>query len=569
MALPGPEESDQSWPPALFDPIAHSQRLWSAWFSGTPDQLSWAYYNLGANSNTGRAFFRTTGEATVPQPRPGQYRGGLLGSVDRYFWGQATPPGEKRTKLHIPIAGDIASMSADLLFAKRPRFDAPDANAATQAWLDERFDDDMHATFLEGGELCSALGGVYLRTVWDPDISDRPWIDLVHADAAVPEWRYNKLISVIFWRVLLEDRDDIHRHLEYHDLQNNVIQHAVYVGNQYQLGFPANLGDYPQMQPVAATLDADNAITFPDLPPDASTVTYVPNMRPNRLWRDIYAANALGRSDYAGVEGLMDAADETYSSWIREIRLAKLRLFVPASYLDNIGPGKGAVFEPDREVMVPLNRLAGTQTEDITASQFQIRWQEYSNTLQESVHAVQRGAGYAPSTFGDEQPTGGPVTATEIETRERRTLLTRAKKLNYWRPALANAVYSLMCVERSIFHRTELAPERPDITFPDAVLPSMSELSQTALALANAEAASKETLVALVHPDWTPDQVDEEVQRLRDEASFDILGRAKVMLSPPMGSTATIGQEVDQIAGDIKVQTETEPASPPEQEIST
>ncbi len=569
MALPGPEDSDQSWPPSLFDPIAHSQRLWSAWFSGNPDQLSWAYYNLGANSNTGRAFFRTTGEASVPQPRPGQYRGGLLGSVDRYFWGQATPPGEKRTKLHIPIAGDISSMSADLLFAKRPRFEAPDANLATQTWLDERFDDDFHATTLEAGEMCSALGGVYLRTVWDPDVSDRPWIDVVDADAAVPEWRYNKLVSVIFWRVLLEDRDDVHRHLEYHDLQNNVIQHAVYVGNQYQLGFPSNLADYPQMQPVAATLDADNAIHFPDLPPDASTVTYVPNMRPNRLWRDVYAAKALGRSDYAGIEGTMDAADETWSSWIREIRLAKLRLFVPHSYLDNIGPGKGAVFEPDREVMVPIDRLAGTTGEDITASQFAIRWQEYSKTLEEATHTALRGAGYSPSTFGDEQPTGGPVTATEIETREKRTLLTRAKKLNYWRPALAGATYSLMCIERSIFHRNELQPVRPDITFPDAVLPAMSELAQTASLLATAEAASKETLVALVHPDWTPDQVDEEVQRLKDEAAFDILGRARVQLAPPMGSTATIGQEIDQIGGDVQVRTENVPASPPEQEISS
>lgn len=567
MVLP---TQDQTWPPSLFDPVAHKHRLWAAWFSGDPDQLGWAYYNLGANSATGRAFFRTTGEASIPQPRPGQYRGGLLGSVDRYFWGQATPPGEKRSKLHIPVAGDIASMSADLLFAKRPRFDVADTgNTATVDWCENWFNDDIHATFLEGGELCAALGGVYLRSIYDTDISDRPILDLVHADAAVPEFRYGKLVSVIFWRVLAEDGDDVHRHLEQHDLQANVIYHGVYVGNQWELGRPVNIAGYPELGPVAATLNSDNAITFPDLPPDASTVSYLPNVRPNRIWRDIHGANALGRSDYQGVEGLMDAMDETYSAWIREIRLAKTRLIVPSQYLDSIGPGKGAVFEPDREVMSPLNFLAGSTdpSNSIVANQFKIRWQEYQQTLAKTAELVAQSAGYSPQTFGQNVTGTGPVTATEIEDRQRRTLLTRAKKLNYVRPVLGDVVYTQMWLDKIIFGR-DVTPVRPDITFPDAVLPSLQELAQTALALSNAEAASKETLVQLIHPDWTPDQVDEEVQRLREEAGFDILGRARIALSAPASSTENVGQEVQDIANDVQVRTLDQAALNPEASLN-
>lgn len=568
MVLP---TQDQTWPPSLFDPVAHKHRLWAAWFSGDPDQLGWAYYNLGANSATGRAFFRTTGEASIPQPRPGQYRGGLLGSVDRYFWGQATPPGEKRSKIHVPLAGDISSMSSDLLFAKRPRFDVPngEGNTASIDWCEERFDDDMHATLLEGGELCAALGGVYIRAIVDTSISDRPFLDMVHADAAVPEFRYGKLVSVIFWRVLAEDGDDVHRHLEQHDLQQNVIYHGVYVGNQWDLGQPVNIAGYPELAPVAATLDSDNAIKFPDLPKDASTVTYMPNMRPNRAWRDIHAAHALGRSDYQGIEGLMDGFDEIYSSWIREIRLAKTRLIVPPQYLDNIGPGKGAVFEPDREVMTPLNFLAGSSdpSNTIVANQFKIRWQEYQQTLAKTAELAAQSAGYSPQTFGQNVTGSGPVTATEIEDRQRRTLLTRAKKLNYVRPALANAYYSLMCLEKAVFKRP-IVPMRPQITFPDAVLPSMQELAQTALALSNAEAASKETLVQLIHPDWTPQQVEEEVQRLRSEAGFDILGRARISLAAPQGSTEDVGQQVQDIARDVRGRALEQPALNPEASLN-
>jgi hypothetical protein len=552
VALPA---ADTEWPPPLWDPIARDHLRWSAWLSGVPEQLSSAYLDVSGNSRTAQAFFRSTGEASATQPRPGAYRGGFLGNSERWFWGLRTPPGEKRAKLHVPIAGDIASMSSDLLFAKHPRFETTDtsATAGTKAWLDSRFDDDLHASMLEAGELCAGLGGIFLRTVYDTDVADKPWIDLVHADAAIPEFRHGKLVSVTFWRILDDTGDDVVRHLEQHDLNANVVYHGVYVGDQDNLGAVAPMIEYPQMEAIAAQLDVGNAQVFPDLPPDASTVTYVPNMRPNRIWRQVAGAAPLGRSDYAGAEGLMDALDEAYSSWMRDIRLAKARLIVPPEYLDNIGPGKGAIADVEREVMVPMNLLVGSaDAQSITANQFAIRVQEHQTTCQDLVNAIARAAGYAPQTFGD-ATINAAMTATEIENRERRTLLTRSKKLNYWRPALSNALYSLQWLERTVFGRKDITPVRPTVVFPDAVLPSIQELSQTAVALNTAEAASKQTMVAMIHPDWTPQMVDEEVQRIRDEAAFDVLGRARVTLAPPMGSTATIGQDVDDIASTVQI----------------
>ena len=54
-------------------------------------------------------------------------------------------------------------------------------------------------------------------------------------------------------------------------------------------------------------------------------VVYVPNQRPSS-WRNDPLGQHLGRSDLAGVESLMDALDEAYSSWMRDIRLGKARL---------------------------------------------------------------------------------------------------------------------------------------------------------------------------------------------------------------------------------------------------
>ena len=60
-------------------------------------------------------------------------------------------------------------------------------------------DDGTHSTLIEAAETCAALGGVFLRVVWDTDIQDRPWIDLVPPDAAVPEFKYGRLVAVTFW----------------------------------------------------------------------------------------------------------------------------------------------------------------------------------------------------------------------------------------------------------------------------------------------------------------------------------------------------------------------------------
>lgn len=545
-----PEPTDQFWPPPVLDPILHQMRFWSAWFSGDPDQLYWAYYNVAENSTTGRSFFGTSGEAGMPAGYPGRARAGLLGSVQRTFWGTRISAGEKRSKLHVPLAGDIAAMSADLLFAKRPEFALPPtvSDEATATWLETLFDDDMHSTLLEGAEISAALGGVFLRANYDTALSDRAWLDVVHPDAAVPRFTRGKLTSVTFWKVIEDTGSEVVRHLETHDLMDNTISHQVFQGTQNKLGTFAPLSAFDLTAPLEQ-LTTDGTINLPDLPADACTVVYVPNMRPNRIWRDIGDAASMGRSDFSGIEGVMDALDETYSLWMKEVRLARLRLIVPQTYMDNLGPGKGAILDLDREAYVPLAMLAGNSDGAmITANQFAIRWREHKETCDQLIAEAVTRAGYSQQTFGEAGTTA--MTATEVEARERRTLLTRSKKINYMRPRLADAAYALMCLD-TMFYKAKITPARPDVTFPDAILPSTSELAATAVALKTAQAASTETLVAMVHPDWTPDQVAEEVEAIHDELGMELFARARVTLTNPPTLGENLGQQVADLSGSI------------------
>ena len=96
----------------------------------------------------------------------------------------------------------------------------------------------------------AALGGVYLRVVWDTDVSDKPWLDMVPPDAAIPEFRYDRLVAVTFWTVLEDHGKTVVRHLEKHIPHQNVILHGVFEGDQQKLGRRVDLGGFEQTAPL-------------------------------------------------------------------------------------------------------------------------------------------------------------------------------------------------------------------------------------------------------------------------------------------------------------------------------
>ncbi|WP_441251187.1 phage portal protein [Kitasatospora sp. McL0602] len=482
-----------AWPP--FDPAVRTSLAdWSAWYSGDPDKLSYQYLTRGIRT---------------PAAHPSQLRNGVVGRIARWWWGEPTPLGERRTKLHIPLAADIARASADMLFSEPPKLIATDR--AVQARLDELVSGGLRATLLEGAEVGAALGGTYLRVVWDTELRPRPWITTVHADAAVPEFRYGILVAVTFWTVITSDGQRVVRHLERHE--RGAILHGVYEGTTDNLGRPVPLAEYPATAAFADQVDA--ASTIVTGAPDCLTAAYIPNMRPARAWLDIPSAAYWGASDFQGVEGVFDALDETYSSWMRDIRLGKGRILASAQYLQSGGPGQGAEFIADREVYAALN-IPPTADQGIVLNQFAIRYAEHQATAQDLIEQAVRLAGYSTATFGE--PDGGAMTATEVRARRARTLSTRGRKVEYWTPGLADILQALLAVEAGPLFRSGTAVERPVVEWQDSISESPLDLAQTAAALRTAEAASTETLVRLVHPDWDDRRVRMEVDAIHAES---------------------------------------------------
>jgi A118 family predicted phage portal protein len=491
----------QPWPPPALDHVFARMGEWSAWYAGDPDGLSKVY----SGRNAANVF---------PTDRTSQRRGGLVGRLARWFWGQPTATNQQRTKLHIPVAADIATASADLLFAEEVQLINEDLADSDRERLDEILDgNDWHAKLIEAAELASALGGGYLRTTWDAEVAGHPLITVMGGDQAIPEFKYGQLQAVTFWQVVARTDTKVWRHLERHE--KGRIEHGLYEGTDDKLGRRIPLTELAITADLVLT-DEGGIVTGWD----GLTVAYIPNIRPNRTWRNDPAGRDLGRSDYAGVEQLMDSLDETYTSWMRDVRLGKARIMIPGNMLQNIGtdPGAGASFDMDQEVFTPLADLAGSaanQTLQLSAQQFAIRTMEHEATAKALLVAILRGAGYSAQTFGlAEEAT---ATATEVHAREKRSTTTREKKSRYFAKAIAGCLEAVTALDRIVFNTgpgpiVDILPE-----FPAAAQPSLLEQAQSVQALFAAQSASAETRVRMLHPEWDDKQIDDEVTAIMDE----------------------------------------------------
>ncbi|GHA28723.1 hypothetical protein GCM10010372_30660 [Streptomyces tauricus] len=489
-----------AWPPPHLKPALDSMNTWDTWWSGDPDRLESLY-------GGGSGGYGTGGDA-----KPFQYSNGVVGKIARWWWGTPTAPGERRTKLHVPIAGDLCGGSADLLFSEPPKFTVE--GDVTQKRLGVLADEGMLATLQTAAEVGAALGGIYLRPVYDLDVADRPWLHATHADRAIPTFTWNKLSSVIFWKVVHEEDGQVWRHLECHE--KGVILHGLYQGTKGKLGRAVPLEEHPATEGYASQVNDEGALATGYAGLD---VSYIPN-QPSRRWRCDEKLADLGRSDLDGVEPLMDSLDETYASWMRDIRLGKGRIVVPDAYLQSNGRGRGASWNPDQEAFVGITALARPgDGATLTVAQFQIRVQEHRDTAEDLVNQILRSAGYSGQTFG----LGGDaaVTATEVKSRERRSMTTRGRKILRWRPGLSHAVEALLAVDREVFH-SGVQVQPPTIEFEDSVQEDPLALANTSDVLRRAQAASTATLVQMQHPEWNDTQVAAEVAEIHRETGMTV-----------------------------------------------
>lgn len=518
------------WPPYPYDIAAARFAELDAWYSGDTETLQ-KIYSGGAT------------EAThLVAGRP--FKGGVLGTLSKMWWGAPVVPDEKRTKMHLPLAADLCSLSADLLFGEAPQivFRRPEdavaavtgANAPKQKWkhpAQDRLDkimasDETHAELLLGGEYAAALGGTYWAAAWDERVADHVFPKAYAADCAIPRFLLGHLIECTLWSEY-RDGNEVYRLLEVH--KPGSIEYTLYKGTDRTLGRPAPVTDRTETAYLAdLRKPADLAVPVEEYSETISvgtgtqklSVVYMRNARPVRDWRKMGELANLGRSDLDGLQDPLDKVDQVWSSLLRDIELGAGRMTVPESWLTQGTRGDGASFDPDRTYYSGVNML-GTQAspEQAVASQFLIRVDEHLSTIDALKREIASAIGYSPTHLGLKD-VRGTKTATEVDADLSDSERTRDKKAMYAKPALAKFAVMALEIDATVFGSgvkpSDLA-ELPDVEFAPVSQADPEKTARTAQLLDAARAASRREIIRVVHPDWDPEEVDAEFEAIQAE----------------------------------------------------
>lgn len=493
MALP---LSNSSWPIKPFDRAYEVMAGWDAWYTGDTDRLATFY---GANKSIRPSTFTDSG---------------LVGAVKQFMWGRPQDGSTPQTRLHVPIAADIARTSADLLFAEPPTFLVGEGKSKTQDLLaDILGNEETKSTLIEGGEVQAALGGTYLRLVWDTEMFKHIQLQVVHADGAFPEWRHGQMRAVTFWEVVDGPGKGVWRHLERHSL--GAIEHALYEGGKDTIGIRKPLEEAPATAYLAPLVNEDGAIPTEI---DGPTAAYVPNLRPNRTWRKLRGLSPMGRSDFDQIEPMLDAADETWSALMREMRLSKARAFVDKTMIDNNGPGQGGRFDMDREIFTAVQGV-GSMKDGMGMNTYQpdIRHEAFRSIILDITNTALRSAGYSAASFSeDPMLSGGTKTATQVNSERELSHRTRDKKILHWQPALSTLAESALKLQ-SVVYGTAIDLQDVTVRFPTRTGVDPVSMANTLNLLNSAGALSLEQKVRRLNPNWDSDDINTEVAAIRSE----------------------------------------------------
>lgn len=497
--------SNQAWPPKGTETVMADLARFDAWYTGDTAALASAY----------RPGSRVQ--------RHNQYTG------KRFWWSRSkgpTPTTTREDRMHLPIAADLATTSSDLLYADHPVISHD--NTAIDERLTLLEDEEFFDTIMTGAELGAAFGGRYHRVSWDRDlVPNAPFITTVEPDRAYPTFRFGRLESVTFVTVVKQDDYAVWRHAEHHYLHDGTgrIAHQLYQGTSDNLGQQVPVTDLAETRGLADILNADGEVAL-NTPTPGLHVVYFPNITPQRRWRKNTFGRYQGRSDFDGIEDFMDAADEVWSSLMREFRLGKARLLIADHMLDDINGTP--IFDADREGFVRLPGVLA-QTGDpmpIEQVQFNIRVQEHLQTLDRITETIIHQAGYSAASF-TEHAGDTDITATEVRAREKRSLTRRDGKIAKETPALRRLLQKLLYVSATEFTGgidAHLLDDQPvKVEFPAGVQETPMELAQTGQALRAARAASTRTIVQHVNPGWTSTEVDSEVAAILREENAEVM----------------------------------------------
>lgn len=403
---------------------------------------------------------------------------------------------ERLNYVPLPVPRLITKVKTNLLFGRPPQI-RPEKPADTGV-LDDMVEANALSSELRRGQaICSAEGEVWWKVRVDPEVLGWPILEFCSRRHVLPKWAGRFLVGATFVSEYVEGSGGtVWRVLETHE--RGLITTELYRGTTSILGERRALDSFEPtrgMEPEMAT--------YGEL-----LCGWVPNV----LERD----PTRGMSDYVGVVLAFFALNEAATIGQGNVRLTgKKRLFVDGRYLNERGslPGGDDVFRSDRTELIPGDNGG------IKAAEYTFESEHLTNWLEHVMDLALTFAGVSPASVG-RTANDSVRTGTAMKLKMSHTLMEAAGTGENWDRAMRVALRAMAILDSKEFRHGWSEPDAlPSFIRSDGLPRDTVEEAQELQMLDAAGAVSTETKVRRIHPDWSDEQVDEEVQRIADDAT--------------------------------------------------
>ncbi len=463
------------------DNLQQRQIEWMIWYSGVPERIA-NYYDEFLNTFSPRG-----------------------GAQNVKFWGNQNSE-QNNDFVHLPIAGDVAAVSANLLFSEPPEIET------TQTRLEEALEENKFGQrIVHAAEISAAAGGVYLKVDTDQSQSEYPIVSIRYPDSAIPEFMPNgDLKAIKFHRVFVEE-DKMYRLYEERKIDNGLkVEFVLRRVKDGKDGKRVNLNETEETKNLKPAY-------YPNY--DRLGVVYIPNMLPNKQ----FPKSHEGISDYASCISLMDSLDEAWTSWVNDVTLGQGRVFVDKEILTM--ENEKFRFDPYQRVLMKVDMSSANMgdgtNKPIESVQFDIRADDHLKTCQSLTEQIISLSGYSPQSFGMDI-NGQAESGTALRIRERKSMLTKQKKSRYWMYGIQDFLTQMQEIDIRSNLSGSYNVETPSVVLADSVVRDPREVSETIRNLSMAEAISTYAKVKRANEDWTEEQIEEEVKKIQQERGMPL-----------------------------------------------
>lgn len=442
---------------------------------------------------------------------------------------------DKRRYVHDPIAASISSAYADFLFGEPPEIAAVTETDATDDRLHEIVETNrLDAKLRDAHEqYVSAEGEAWWRIRTERSAAGVPLIDFCSRSCVVPLISSGIVVAAAFWRQLdSDDKNVVYRHLELQSDGETI--NRLYRGKTDKLGDPIALAAHSE------TEDLDEEWTH-GLPMLCGRV-----VNGAGLHDDI----GVGVSDYYRIKSFLLALDEAATIGAENATLTlKKRLFMQGQILKENGD-----FDAGKDII----RVESSEETVGEQSSVPIQAVEYSFDAAELVtwrehltKTILNRVGLVPQITGDNVE-GQAESGTAIRLRFLPTTLAATGRSREWIAALPQILSLAMRLDSlplddGGFAQAKTYSDGYDVTVElSSILPRDEQEIVSANALAvTSQIRSRKIAIRDQHPEWTEEQIDEELQQILTETSTLLDGGVKPsdreFVASPAGAEVTLG----------------------------